>query len=112
MPNASVGCVEIEQYLINIYYDWTLTVWSRVIFAIFYTLTFTVGFTGSIIVLIIICYFKSLHQARNIFLANLAIADGLMLIFCLPISAYRILLHFIYYHNSDHRRSSKFLNTS
>lgn len=61
-------------------------VFMLVILSVSYGIVFLLALLGNISVIIVVAKDKSLHTATNLFLVNMAIADTLMAIFCLPIT--------------------------
>ena len=51
---------------------------------IFYSITLIVGLIGNSLVIIVVCYNKSLHHNTNYCLVNLSIADLVLIIVCMP----------------------------
>ncbi|GFR84781.1 neuropeptide FF receptor 2 [Elysia marginata] len=57
-----------------------------VILSVSYGIVFLLALLGNISVIIVVARDKSLHTATNLFLVNMAVADMLMAIFCLPLT--------------------------
>lgn len=55
-----------------------------IILTIAYTLVFLIGLLGNSFVVIIVCKSPRMRTVTNYFIANLALADILVLLFCLP----------------------------
>lgn len=53
---------------------------------VFYAFLFIVGLTGNALVIWAVCNNKHMRSVTNLFITNLAIADLLVLLFCLPIT--------------------------
>ena len=53
---------------------------------IIYSIIFTVGIPGNILVILTICRVKKMRSARNLFLGNLAVGDFVNVCWCLPMS--------------------------
>lgn len=64
---------------------------------IFYIIAYSVAFLfalfGNLVVIIVVLKYKWMHTVTNFFIVNLAIADILVAIFCLPIT---LLTHLFY----------------
>ncbi|ESN91136.1 hypothetical protein HELRODRAFT_182211 [Helobdella robusta] len=73
-----------RNYIINslIYRDGL----SISLLAVFFLLMFLLGFLGNISVVAIVLRNKQMHNLTNYFIVNLAIADLLVTIFCIPIT--------------------------
>ncbi|CAF1097239.1 unnamed protein product [Rotaria magnacalcarata] len=69
----------ILKYVSITYYEW--------IFIILYVIVFIVGTIGNLLVIIVIQRNRSMRTVTNIFIMNLAAADLLVLVFCLPATA-------------------------
>lgn len=57
-----------------------------VVYALAYLLVFLFAFFGNIIVVVVIWRNRWLHTVTNFFIVNLAVADILVAIFCVPIT--------------------------
>ncbi|CAF1125620.1 unnamed protein product [Rotaria sordida] len=66
----------ILKYVIPTYYEW--------ICIILYAIVFFVGTIGNLLVIIVIQRNRSMRTVTNMFIMNLAAADLLVLLFCLP----------------------------
>lgn len=64
------------------YFRHSLTV--SVILTIAYSIVFIVGIIGNSVVVAIVCKSPRMRTVTNYFIANLALADILVLLFCLP----------------------------
>lgn len=53
---------------------------------IIYSIIFTVGIPGNLLVILTICRVKKMRSARNLFLGNLAVGDFVNICWCLPMS--------------------------
>ncbi|CAF4518200.1 unnamed protein product, partial [Rotaria socialis] len=69
----------ILKYVSITYYEW--------VFIILYVIVFIVGTIGNLLVIIVIQRNRSMRTVTNIFIMNLAAADLLVLVFCLPATA-------------------------
>ncbi|XP_064621065.1 neuromedin-B receptor-like [Lineus longissimus] len=63
----------------------------------FYIFIFTCGVTGNSLVVIVICKNKDMRNTTNYFLTNLAIADLLVLVVCMPTALMEIYTKEIWY---------------
>ena len=54
---------------------------------ILFSIIILVGFVGNILVVSIICMNKSMKTTTNLLILNLAVADILFIIFCIPFTA-------------------------
>ena len=61
-------------------------VFMLVILSVSYGIVFLLALLGNISVIIVVARDKSLHTATNLFLVNMAVADMLVAIFCLPLT--------------------------
>ncbi|UJR26894.1 hypothetical protein I4U23_008204 [Adineta vaga] len=66
----------ISKYVIPTYFEW--------ICIILYVVVFIVGTVGNLLVIIVIQRNRSMRTVTNMFIMNLAAADLLVLVFCLP----------------------------
>ncbi|CAF1443375.1 unnamed protein product [Adineta steineri] len=66
----------ILKYVVPTYYEW--------ICIILYVIVFIVGTIGNLLVIIVIQRNRSMRTVTNMFIMNLAAADLLVLVFCLP----------------------------
>ncbi|KAJ8318682.1 hypothetical protein KUTeg_003773 [Tegillarca granosa] len=57
-----------------------------VIFAIFYSVIFLFALFGNIVVVVVVWKHRWMHTVTNFFIVNLAVADVLVAIFCIPIT--------------------------
>ena len=57
-----------------------------VIYSVVYGLVFIFALLGNILVMVVVSRNKSMHNATNYFIVNLAIADILVALFCVPIT--------------------------
>ena len=55
-----------------------------VVFVVAYTVVFVVGVVGNTLVVYVICRYPSMRSVTNFFIVNLAVADVLVCLFCLP----------------------------
>lgn len=55
-----------------------------IIFCIAYTLVFSVGLVGNLFVISVVFRVPRMRTVTNLFIANLAIADVLVIVFCVP----------------------------
>ncbi|KAK0056574.1 neuropeptide FF receptor 2, partial [Biomphalaria pfeifferi] len=63
-----------------------LSLQTIVVLSIMYSIVFVLALVGNISVVTVVAKDKSLHTATNFFLVNMAIADILIAIFCLPLT--------------------------
>lgn len=63
-----------------------------VFYAVVYSIVFLLGVVGNCLVVGVVYCNPTMHSVTNYFIVNLAIADILVIVFCLPIT----LLHNIY----------------
>lgn len=61
------------------------TVWTF-IFTITYTVIFLFGFIGNFTVIVTICKKIQMRTVTNLFIFNLALADLLVIVFCVPVT--------------------------
>ncbi|CAF1098651.1 unnamed protein product [Adineta steineri] len=66
----------ILKYVLPTYYEWMCIV--------LYLIVFIVGTVGNLLVIIVIQRNRSMRTVTNMFIMNLAAADLLVLLFCLP----------------------------
>ncbi|CAF1589079.1 unnamed protein product [Rotaria magnacalcarata] len=66
----------VLKYVKPTYYEW--------VFIVIYVIVFIVGTIGNILVIIVIQRNRSMRTVTNMFIMNLAAADLLVLLFCLP----------------------------
>ncbi|CAF0929094.1 unnamed protein product [Adineta steineri] len=66
----------ILKYVVPTYYEWMCIV--------LYLIVFIVGTVGNLLVIIVIQRNRSMRTVTNMFIMNLAAADLLVLLFCLP----------------------------
>ena len=62
----------------------SLPLHTVVISTLFYALTSVVGLIGNSLVIIIVCFNKSLQHNTNYCLVNLSVADLILIIVCMP----------------------------
>lgn len=75
----------------------SLPLHTVVISTLFYALTSVVGLIGNSLVIIIVCFNKSLQHNTNYCLVNLSVADLILIIVCMP-SAIVSRKELIYFH--------------
>ena len=66
---------------------------TRVIFTTLCALTFVVGVVGNTLVVVTVARDKKMHTVTNYFIVNLAVADLLVLLFCVPVSVVPVYLY-------------------
>ncbi|CRL01046.1 CLUMA_CG014235, isoform A [Clunio marinus] len=57
---------------------------TSIIYCIAYTLVFSVGLVGNLFVISVVFRVPRMRTVTNLFIANLAIADVLVIVFCVP----------------------------
>ena len=58
--------------------------WVSIMYCIAYTLVFSVGLVGNLFVISVVFRVPRMRTVTNLFIANLAIADVLVIVFCVP----------------------------
>lgn len=66
---------------------------TRIIFTTLCALTFVVGVVGNTLVVVTVAKDKKMHTVTNYFIVNLAVADLLVLLFCVPASVVPVYLY-------------------
>ena len=62
-----------------------------------FTFTFIVGLIGNTLVLLTVLLQKKMHNATNILILNLAIAELLFIIICVPFTGLNYVLRYLFY---------------
>lgn len=71
----------------EIYYDpIRQPVVMLVVLSVSYSIVFLLALLGNLSVVLVVARDRSLHTATNLFLVNMAVADMLVAIFCLPVT--------------------------
>lgn len=89
VTNVSVT-EELEDHSMFLYYLWIVTV------PILFSLIIVIGVIGNMMVVIVLLIDKSMKNHTNILLLNLAIADLMFLLICVPFQAYKY-ASFVFY---------------
>ena len=78
--DGSLGMTSIHQdrEFLRHNIEWTL------LFIVAYTMVFIVGIVGNSCVVLVILRTRSMRTVTNLFILNLAVADLLVIIFCIP----------------------------
>ena len=80
--NGADGIADEEEEVVATYlrhgWEWTL------LFIVAYTAVFIVGIVGNSCVVLVILRTRSMRTVTNLFILNLAVADLLVIIFCIP----------------------------
>lgn len=63
---------------------WRHSTTVSIICCIAYTLVFSVGLVGNLFVISVVFRVPRMRTVTNLFIANLAIADVLVIVFCVP----------------------------
>ncbi|THD24613.1 Orexin receptor type [Fasciola hepatica] len=76
-------CEPVEDYVLRIekhlqmgIYEWSLVV--------FYVIVFTIGLVGNALVVCVVLFNPLMRTVTNVFLVNLAVADFLVILLCMP----------------------------
>ncbi|TPP57783.1 Neuropeptide receptor A5 [Fasciola gigantica] len=76
-------CEPVEDYVLRIekhlqmgVYEWSLVV--------FYVIVFTIGLVGNALVVCVVLFNPFMRTVTNVFLVNLAVADFLVILLCMP----------------------------
>ena len=62
----------------------TMPLYISVLVTTSYLLVFLAGILGNALVIFVVVRFADMHTSTNVYLANLSIADSLVLLICLP----------------------------
>lgn len=60
--------------------------YNIIIYSIAYGIVFLFAFIGNVFVIAVVCRNRNMHTVTNYFIVNLAVADILVAVFCLPIT--------------------------
>jgi hypothetical protein len=66
-----------------------LNSWSSRLFIFIYSTLFVVGLVGNFVVIYFVLFYKRLQTMTNKFITNLSVADLLVIIICIPVTASR-----------------------
>ena len=58
-----------------------------IVVPIFFSLIVLIGFVGNLLVVLVVTFNKQMRNTTNILIMNLAVADLLFIVFCVPFSA-------------------------
>ena len=58
-----------------------------IVVPIFFSIVVLVGFVGNLLVVLVVAFNKQMRNTTNLLIMNLAVADLLFIIFCVPCSA-------------------------
>lgn len=82
-------------------YRFQFIIW--IIVGIFFSITFFVGLVGNSLVVLTILLNKRMRNSTNILILNLAIADLIFIIFCIPFTGLNYVLEFWYFGKYNHK---------
>ena len=60
--------------------------YNIIIYSVAYGIIFLFAFIGNVFVIAVVCRNRNMHTVTNYFIVNLAVADILVAVFCLPIT--------------------------
>ncbi|CAL2041643.1 unnamed protein product [Caenorhabditis brenneri] len=76
----------------EVYHIYYLTPTMKALCILFYSILCVLCVYGNVLVILVIVYFKRLRTATNILILNLAVADLLISVFCIPFSYWQVLI--------------------
>ena len=88
--NVSSNSSSSTDYYDDYDYDYddsvsSVILWELVPVCVAYCLTFLLGVTGNVLVIVSIVRSRAMHTVTNVFLVSLASADLMLVLFCVPI---------------------------
>ncbi|KAF6213868.1 hypothetical protein GE061_011593 [Apolygus lucorum] len=81
-PTADPSTDTLNQTVPHLYYRHTVAM--TIVYCIAYLIVFVVGLVGNIFVIMVVYRSPRMRNVTNFFIVNLAVADILVVVFCLP----------------------------